>query len=198
MGARTDAARAEVVARRGVLGDEVVRLEAAGRAAVDVPSKIRSNPLRSAGLAAGSAFLVLGGPQRLIRRVRRRLFGPYAELPKSMLPKEVEKRLRSMGEDGKAIQGTIEREFAKYLDEHKQEREASNLKGTAVTLVGNVLKPVTVRLGRQLAEQFLQPDQAAFEGAMGRVRGRRAGDGGPKAASGSDRSSGGAAHGGPG
>ena len=68
MGARTDAARAEVVASRAALLDEVQRLEAAARAAVDIPGKVRRAPAKTAGLAAGTAFVVLGGPQRLYRR----------------------------------------------------------------------------------------------------------------------------------
>ena len=59
MGSRTDAARAEVLARRAALSDELVRLEASGRAAVDIPARMRRAPAQTAGVAAGAAFLVL-------------------------------------------------------------------------------------------------------------------------------------------
>ena len=65
MGAQTDAARAEVLASRQALLDEVQRLEASARAAADIPAKVKRNPARTAGLAAGTAFVVLGGPQRI-------------------------------------------------------------------------------------------------------------------------------------
>ncbi|TMC65847.1 MAG: hypothetical protein E6J17_01500, partial [Chloroflexi bacterium] len=81
MGARTDAARAQVVAARAELADEVTRLEAAGRSAVDVPARIRRAPAKTAGVAAGAAFLLVGGPQRLFRRVKRAVVGPEQELP---------------------------------------------------------------------------------------------------------------------
>ena len=41
MGTRTDAALAQVVAARAELDAELDRLEAAGRAAVDIPAKVR-------------------------------------------------------------------------------------------------------------------------------------------------------------
>ncbi len=173
MGARTDAARAEVLIRREVLADEVGRLEASGRAAVDVPSKIRHNPVQTAGFAASAGFLLFGGPQRLYRRARRAVLGPRADMPKSMLPKEIDRRLRRMGDDGEKVRRTLEREFADYLVEHRKERESRELGATAISLAGNVLKPVTTRLGRQLAEQLFQPDQAAFGTAVERIRARR-------------------------
>ena len=125
MGARTDAARAQVVAARADLAEEVIRLEAAGRSAVDVPARIRRAPAKTAGLAAGAAFLIAGGPGRLFRRVKRAVVGPQQELPKSMLPKEVDQALRKLGPDGDKVRGTLEREFAKYLDEPYRRRPLS-------------------------------------------------------------------------
>ena len=54
MGARTGAARAEVLAAREALGTEVERLEASGRAAVDVPVAAQPVPYRTS--AATPAF----------------------------------------------------------------------------------------------------------------------------------------------
>jgi hypothetical protein len=135
VGASTDAARARVLAARGQLEDEVARLEAAGRAAVDIPAKVRREPARTAGLAAGAAFLVAGGPRRVIRRVRRAIQGPEADLPKSMLPKEVDRELTKLGRDGDKVRGTLEREFAKYLDEHRDERESRDLGAVTALLL---------------------------------------------------------------
>ena len=64
MGTEAEAARAEVVASREAFSAELVRLEAAGRAAVDIKAKVRRNPAQAAGLAAGAGFLALGGPRR--------------------------------------------------------------------------------------------------------------------------------------
>jgi hypothetical protein len=175
VGTRTDAARAQVVAARADLADEVTRLEAAGRSAVDVPARIRRAPAKTAGAAAGAAFLVLGGPQRLFRRVKRAVVGPQQELPKSMLPKEVDQALRKLGPDGQKVRGTLEREFAKYLEEHKEERESRDPAVVAALLLSNIARPITERAGRRLAQQLFSPDRASFQDAVERIRTRRDG-----------------------
>jgi hypothetical protein len=175
VGARTDAARAEVLASRASLVDEINRLEASGRAAVDIPAKIRREPAKTAGVAAGAAFLLLGGPTRLVRRVRRAVGGPDADLPKSMLPDEIEKTLRHLGHDGDRVRGTLEREFRSYLESRGRNLRDRDLAGTLSVLAGNLLNPVTRRAGRQLAERLFEPDNAAFDEAIRRVRARREG-----------------------
>lgn len=174
MGAETDAARAEVLASRAALLEGVQRLEASARAAVDIPAKVRRAPARTAGLAAGTAFVVLGGPQRLFRRARRAIRGPAAELPKSMLPRDVEKTIRMLGSDGDRVRGTLEREFARYLDERSKVRRDAELGAVAATVAANVIKPLSSRFGKQLAERLFAPDSAGFDEAMTKVRARYA------------------------
>ena len=194
MGARTDAARAEVLAAREGLDEELVRLEAAGRAAVDIPARLRHEPAKVLGAAGGAAFLLLGGPKRALKGVRRAIFGAEAELPKSMLPPEVQRTLKKLGPDGEKVRGTLEREFAAYLDDKAPQRRERDLTTTAATLLGGVLKPVTERLGRQLAERALNPDGFTFAEGMRRAKARRdgptPGSNGPKGAKGSDGSNG--------
>lgn len=175
MGARTDAARSEVLAARAGLDEELVRLEASGRAAVDIPARLKREPAKVLGTAGGAAFLLLGGPKRVFKGVRKAILGPDADLPKSMLPPEVEKTLKKLGPDGEKIRGTLEREFAEYLDEKAPQRRERDLGGTATALLGGVLKPVTERLGRQLAERALSPDGATFAEGLLRARRRRNG-----------------------
>ncbi len=182
MGARTDAARSEVLAARAGLDEELVRLEASGRAAVDIPARLKREPAKVLGTAGGAAFLLLGGPKRVFKGVRRAIFGPNADLPKSMLPPEVEKTLRKLGPDGDKVRGTLEREFAEYLDEKAPQRRERDLGGTAAVLLGGVLKPVTERLGRQLAERALNADGASFAEGLRRARARRNGTSPPPGA----------------
>lgn len=177
MGEGTLAARAEVLAARAALDGEIERLEAAGRAAVDIPAKVRANPARTAGLAAGAGFLLLGGPGRLFRGARNAVFGPPDPLPKSMLPDEIEKALRTLGKDGDRVRGTIEREFARYLKKTSKERTDRDLGGFAALMLTLLAKPAATRIGRQLAEELANPDRAAFEAALTRVRDRRASSG---------------------
>ena len=49
---------------------------------------------------AGPAFLVLGGPRRVFRAGKRAVTGAPEPLPESMLPEEIEKTLRELGDDG--------------------------------------------------------------------------------------------------
>ena len=173
MGARTDAARAEVVARRQLLLVEVVRLEAAGRSAIDIPAKIRRAPGKTVALAAGAAFFVLGGPKKSFRAARRAIFGPGADLPKSMLPEQIDKALRSLGDDGGRVRGVLEREFVDYLDKNKSTREARDLRGTIAELGGNVLRPATAEAGKRLATELFKPEGGSFHDVMDRIQTRR-------------------------
>jgi uncharacterized membrane protein YgcG len=175
VGKGTDAARAEVLAAREGLGEELVRLEAAGRAAVDIPARLRREPAKVLGAAGGAAFLLLGGPKRAFEGVRRAIFGPGADLPKSMLPPEVEKTLKKLGPDGEKVRGTLEREFADYLEEKAPQRKQRDLAAVAAGLLGGALRPVTERAGRRLIQRLLEPDGAIFGDALRRARDRQSG-----------------------
>jgi len=172
VGASTDAARAEVLAARDGLEAEVVQLEAAGRAAFDIPARLRRQPAKVGGAAAGAAFLLLGGPRRVFRGARRAIFGPDADLPKSMLPDEVEKTLKKMGPDGQKVRGTLEREFAKYLEKTAPERRDRDLGAVATGLLASLLKPASVRAGRQFAERLFDPDGPSFAEGLRKARTR--------------------------
>lgn len=183
MGAPTDAARAEVLAAREGLANEAVRLEASVRAAVDIPARFRREPAKVGGAAAGAAFLLVGGPKRVLRGLRRAVIGPDAELPRSMLPDEVEKTLRKMGSDGDRVRGTLEREFTRYLEASAPDRKDRDVVGMASGLVANLLRPASVRVGRALAERLFDPDGPSFTEGLRKARARADGtvpDGTPK------------------
>jgi hypothetical protein len=185
VGTRTDAALAEVVAARADVGEQVDRLEAAGRAAVDVPAKVRANPAKAAGIAAGGAFLAVGGPKRLLRRARRAITGKEAELPSELLPKDVEKALRKIGTDGSKVRGTLERDFAKYLDTRAKERKKEGVTAAITGLAVGALRPVVIRSGKQIAERMLDPNGPAFQDQLEKIRERRRSGGGSGDAGGS-------------
>jgi hypothetical protein len=175
VGARTDAARAEVLAAREQLDGELVRLEASARAAVDIPAKVRRDPVKTAGLAAGAGFVLLGGPQRLFRRARRAVVGPSDPMPRQMLPKEVDKELRKLGSDGEKVRRVLEREFATYLEETAEKRKERDLSAVVALALAGVARPVAQRVGRQLVQQLFSPDGPGFAEQMDRIRDRAAG-----------------------
>ena len=175
MGTRTDAALAEVLAAREGLAEEIDRLEASGRAAVDIPAKIKRSPAKAAAIAGGGAFLVLGGPRRVYRKARKAVTGrEEAPLPKSLLPKDIDKALKKLGTDGDQVRGTIERDFAKYLDDRAKERRKEGIVAGLTAIAVAALRPIGTRAGRQLAERMINPDPAAFEEQLRKVRERTA------------------------
>jgi hypothetical protein len=174
VGTRTDAALAQVVAARADLGEQVDRLEAAGRAAVDVPAKVRANPAKAAGIAAGGAFLAVGGPKRLFRRARAAITGKEQELPSELLPKDVEKALKKLGTDGRKVRGSLERDFAKYLDDRSKERKKEGITAGLTAVALSALRPIAIRSGRQIAERMLDPNGPAFADQLEKIRARRA------------------------
>ncbi len=168
-----EAALEAVLASRASLDDEIVRLEASARAAVDIKAKIKRNPVKSAGVAAGVGFLAIGGPKRLFRRARRAVVGPEEPLPTSLLPTKVDAALRKLGTDGDKVRGTIERDFAAYLDEHAKERKSRDIMAVLLSLVVGAGRGFALRGGRQLADQFLATDGKAFREQMDKVRAAR-------------------------
>jgi hypothetical protein len=103
------------------------------------------------------------------------VLGPKADLPPSLLPKDVDKAVRKLGSDGDKVRGTLEREFAKYLEKHEEERKRRDPAAVTASLASSLLAPLVKRAGRQLAEQVLSPEGGGFEEALARVRGRRTG-----------------------
>ncbi len=172
MGARTDAARTEVLAARDGLEAEVVRLEASGRAAADIPARLRKDPVKVGGAAAGAAFFLLGGPKRILRGARRAIFGAPAPMPGSMLPDEIEAVLRKLGPDGDRVRGIIEREFARFVDQKSAKMRERDLTGMASGLLASALGPASVRLGREFAERLFHPDGPSFADGLRKARAR--------------------------
>ena len=170
MGTRTDAARAEVVAARKGLADEVDRLEAAGRAAVDIPARLRREPAKVAGAAAGAAFLLAGGPGRLLRRLRGQ--GKDKDSA-SILPDEILRSLRKRGNDGEKAKKELEKDFARYLERKDPNGKDIAIGATAAALISNVLRPVTQRAGRRLAEELFDADRETASESLRRVRKER-------------------------
>jgi hypothetical protein len=184
----TDAARDRVLAARAALGNELDALEASARAAVDIPAKIRRSPAKAAAVAGSAGFLVLGGPGRLLRRARRTVFGPTADLPKSMLPKEIDKTLRQLGEDGDKVRGAIERDFADYAKQAAKE----NPPVTAL-LATSIAKPMIRRGIKAAGEWFLRTDDEGFAARLSEVRARAAEEVGKRRSKDSDPSAAGRA-----
>jgi hypothetical protein len=162
-----DAARDRVLAARADLDEQLDILQASGRSAIDIPAKIRRSPAKAAAVAGGAAFLALKGPQRLFGRARRVARGPAAEMPKAMLPEEIERTLRSLGDDGDRVRGALERDFAAYAQTaHKGRDQVRTL-----VLLG-VIRPVLFRVTRAALDRLFAPDQLDVADRLAAGRGR--------------------------
>jgi hypothetical protein len=174
VGEGTAAARAEVLAARQAFDEELVRLEASARAAADIPAKVRRNPVKAAGVAAGVGFVAVGGPRKLFRRAKRAVMGPEEPLPEQLLPEGIEKALKRMGGDGAKVRGLLEREFADYLRKTEKERRSRDLGATLFGLFRDFFRLAALRYGRQVIEQVMNPDPTALQSQVARIRARRA------------------------
>jgi hypothetical protein len=163
----TDAARDRVLAARAVLAEELETLEASARAAVDVPAKIRRSPAKAAAIAGSAAFLVVGGPKRAFRAGRRAVTGKPAPLPEAMLPKEIEKTLRKLGDDGDKVRGALERDFAAYAKEANKDRSALRSK-----LVMTAARPLLAAGAAAAAKWLFRNDDEGFQQRLAEVRER--------------------------
>ena len=157
-------ARQEVVNARRAAAGELDELGPAFRAAVDIPAKVRRNPIRSAGLLGGAAFLAVGGPKRIIRAVETRVFPRRHE--RRLTPKEVDKTIdRLPEEDREAVRAHLERDFASYLEREHARHEPNarrSLWGTYDTFVGIL----GAAAARELLKRFMTaPKEAEAEAA---------------------------------
>jgi hypothetical protein len=164
-----DAARDRVLAARAALDQDLEVLEASARSAVDVPAKVRRSPAKAAAIAGAAAFLVLKGPSRLYRFVREKVTGEPAPMPKRMLPKEIEKTLRSLGDDGERVRGTLERDFADYAKKAEKDR-----KGLVSVILLAALRPIVARGARAAGEYLFSPSAEGFGSRLRQVRERAA------------------------
>ena len=171
MATEQDAARDRVLAARAELGSELQRLAASGRAAVDIPAKIRRSPAKAAAVAGAIGFVALKGPQRLLGAARRKIWGERAPMPERMLPAQVEKTLRKLGDDGDKVGAALERDFADYAKKSHKERQ-----GLKSVLLLAVARPLLTRAAKSVSEAVFSPDQQGFSGRLAEVR-QRAGQG---------------------
>ena len=167
MATETDAARDRVVAARAALGEELEVLEASARTAVDVPAKIRRNPVPFAAAAGGVAFVAVGGPRRVFRGVKHRIFGAPEPLPESLLPDQVEKALRELGDDGRKVRGALERDFAAYAKQAQRDRARLR-----TLLLLTVARPILNGAAKAAVRSLFGTDDEGFQARLQQVRER--------------------------
>ena len=167
-------ARKELLAARSALGRELDGLTAAGQSALDIPAKVREQPVKAAALAGGAGFLLLGGPRRVVGAVSARLFGKKKPVERGLLPNDVQRVLKS-SEAGKdpAVRKALEDDFADYLaSKGKLEPEPSAARSfwrTYDALIG----PLGTVAARILVERLFAAGKGSPSKAPNRGKGAR-------------------------
>jgi hypothetical protein len=162
-----DAARERVLAAREDLGEQLRVLEASGRAAIDIPAKIKRSPAKAAAIVGGVGFLALKGPQRVFRGAKRAVRGAPAPMPKSMLPDEIEKTLRTFGDDGARVRATLERDFAAYAKSSQKSRQSLK-----TLLALSFARPLLLRASKAAADAVFTPGESDFTRQLAAIRER--------------------------
>ena len=153
---RVAAALKGVDAARENVATELDSLNTSVRAAVDIPAKIKSNPVPTLGAAGGAAFLLLGGPRRVAQSIEKQFFPKRYARPPKVLPRDVEKSLdRLPEEDRDQVRAHLERDFAAYLRE-QHAKDPPNARNSAWKTYDLLLGTVGARAARELVKRLFE------------------------------------------
>jgi hypothetical protein len=149
-------AHQELLAARRAFAAELDGLTTSTQASLDIPAKIRKEPLKAAALAGGAGFLILGGPKKVLRRVGRALpkrrRDPYAGL----LPDEVEKVLRDTGlARDPRVREALDHDFAEYLRRKGRTDAQPNARASLWRTYDVVVGPLGTVGARMLVERLM-------------------------------------------
>jgi hypothetical protein len=87
-----------------------------------------------------------------------------------MLPDEIEKSLRALGDDGDKVRGTLERDFAQYAKQAQRDRtQLRNL------VLISAVRPLLTRGSRAIAEFVFSSDGESFSERLAEIRARAQG-----------------------
>lgn len=158
-------ARQEVIDARRAVESELDDFGLAVRGALDIPAKVRRNPVRTVGIGAGAAFLLLGGPKRVLKQVEQRVF-PKRRV-RRLLPEEVDRAVDRLGEeDREATRAHLERDFASYL-EKSHAKEQPNARRSFWGTYDTVVAVIGAAAARELVKKFVAvPKELRHEEAV--------------------------------
>lgn len=161
------AARAQVKVAQAAFQEDMDTLSEATRSAMDIPAKVRKSPVKSAALAGGAGFLLLGGPRRVIGSViskvaPKRKRDPYAGL----LPDDIERLLKDSGAaDVPGVREALAHDFAEYLrTKGKAERARPTAADSLWRTYDAVVGPMGTVAARLLVERLFAAERKRRQG----------------------------------
>jgi hypothetical protein len=155
-------ARKQVRAAQAGFQDDMDTLSDATRSAMDIPAKVRKNPVKTAALAGGAGFLLLGGPRRVAGAVISRVAPKRKRRPyEGLLPRDIERVLRDTGAaDMPGVRDALERDFAEYLKRKgKAEDQRPNAADSLWRTYDAVVGPLGTVAARTLVERLFAADR---------------------------------------
>ena len=160
-------ARKQVRAAQAGFQDDMDTLSDATRSAMDIPAKVRKSPVKSAALAGGAGFLLLGGPRRVAGAVINRVAPKRTRRPyEGLLPPEIERVLRDTGAaEMPGVREALEKDFAEYLKRKgKAEDKRPNASDSLWRTYDAVVGPLGTVAARVLVERLFAADRHRTRG----------------------------------
>jgi ElaB/YqjD/DUF883 family membrane-anchored ribosome-binding protein len=151
MAASTKQAHEQVVAARRQLRHELDELRSAGRSAVDIPAKVRRNPVKTIGLAGGAGFLAVGGPKRILRAVERRVRPTRQDRLKGILPKDVERIIDRTAENAEQVRQRLEQDFHDWMSKKRPQVAPSGARQSFWKTYDALVGPIGALAAKSLA-----------------------------------------------
>jgi hypothetical protein len=156
----TEERRRQVIAAREELGDGLDDLTLAFRSAIDIPAKIRKNPLQAAALAGGAGFLAVGEPKKVIRAAMHRIRPSTRRPHEGLLPKDIDKVVRrKAGPRAEEIETALENDFADYLKRKGKITETEpNAQKSLWKTYDTIVGPLGALVAKQLVDRLAAAD----------------------------------------
>lgn len=161
MATTTQEAHEKIAAARQQLSTELDGLGAAARASVDIPAKIRRNPVRTLGLIGGAGFLAIGGPKRALKAVEKRVRPAPKDKLRGILPKDVEKLVvKSGASNADEVQARLEQDFYDWMAKRRTQPPA-NARQSLWRTYDTLLGPLGGMGSKALAKRLFSSEQSS-------------------------------------
>ncbi len=152
---------AELDAARAEMARSLDHLTSATQSALDVPAKIRRNPVKTAALVGGTGFLLVGGPRRVARMVGRRIFPRRPDPHAGILPPEIEKVLRDSGvAKDPEVRRALDKDFAEYLKTKGKYQPEPNAAASFWRTFDRVAGPLGTAGARVMVQRLMEAEQS--------------------------------------
>jgi hypothetical protein len=151
----------ELEAARAEMARSLDQLTSATHSALDVPAKIRRNPVKTAALVGGTGFLLVGGPRRVVRMVGRRIFPRRPDPHAGILPPEIEKVLRDSGvAKDPEVRRALDKDFAEYLKTKGKYQPEPNAAASFWRTFDRVAGPLGTAGARVMVQRLMEAEQS--------------------------------------